>query len=115
MHLFRHKPQQYVLTRAAWLVLSIVLAIFVIVSPLKAHADIDQATARQLSATGKILPLEKIHEKAKQIKQGKILETELEKKRGKYLYEVELLDEHGIVWEIKLDAATGQLIKLEED
>jgi uncharacterized membrane protein YkoI len=115
MHLFRHKPQQYVFTRAAWLVLSIVLAIFVIVSPLKAHADIDQATARQLSATGKILPLEKIHEKAKQIKQGKILETELEKKRGKYLYEVELLDEHGIVWEIKLDAATGQLIKLEED
>lgn len=115
MHLFRHKPQQYVFMRAAWLVLSIVLAIFVLVSSIRAHADIDQATARQLSATGKILPLEKIHEKAKHIKSGKILETELEKKRGKYLYEVELLDEHGIVWEIKLDAATGQLIKLEED
>jgi uncharacterized membrane protein YkoI len=119
MHQFRHKPQQDVFMRARWVALSIVLAtvsaIVVLINPHIAHADIDQATARQLSATGKILPLEKIHEKAKQIKSGKILETELEKKRGKYLYEIELLDENGIVWEVKLDAATGQLIKLEED
>jgi uncharacterized membrane protein YkoI len=91
------------------------LVLLISANPTITYADIDQATARQLSASGKILPLEKIHEKAKQIKQGKILETELEKKHGQYQYEVELLDAHGIVWEIKLDAATGQLIKLEED
>jgi uncharacterized membrane protein YkoI len=83
--------------------------------PPATYADIDQATARKLVSSGQILPLEKIHEKAKQIKPGKILETELEKKRGLYIYEVELLDSHGTVWEIKLDAKTGQLIKLEED
>lgn len=97
------------------LITAIVVAFLCMTSSHRAHADVDQATARQLSASGQILPLEKIHQKAKQIKRGKILETELEKKRDQYQYEVELLDEHGIVWEIKLDARTGQLIKLEED
>ena len=78
-------------------------------------ADVDQATARKLRSSGQILPLEKIHTKAKTIKAGKILETELETKKGQYIYEIELLDNKGIVWEIKLDAETGQLIKLEED
>lgn len=77
--------------------------------------DVDQATARKLRSSGQILPLEKIHTKAKTIKTGKILETELETKNGQYIYEIELLDDKGIVWEIKLDAKTGQLIKLEED
>ena len=78
-------------------------------------ADIDQATARKLRLSGEILPLENIHTKAKTIKAGKILETELETKNGQYIYEIELLDDKGIVWEIKLNAKTGQLIKLEED
>lgn len=78
-------------------------------------ADINQATARELRASGQILPLEKIHAKAKKIKIGKILETELESKNGIYIYEVDLLDSEGIVWEVKLNAKTGQLIKLEED
>ena len=86
-----------------------------ILHALPTQADIDQATARKLSASGQILPLEIIHTKAKSIKAGKILETELESKKGLYVYEVELLDAHGTVWEIKLDAKTGTLIKLEQD
>ena len=82
---------------------------------LPTQADISQSTARKLSASGQILPLETIHTKAKSIKAGKILETELESKKGLYVYEVELLDVHGTVWEIKLDAKTGALIKLEQD
>jgi uncharacterized membrane protein YkoI len=77
--------------------------------------DIDQATVRKLRSSGQILPLEKIHTKAKTIKTGKILETDLETKNGQYIYEIEMLDDKGIVWEIKLNAKTGQLIKLEED
>jgi len=42
-----------------------------------------------------------------------VLETELEHKKGMYIYEVELLDAHSQVWEIKLDAKTGKLIKME--
>lgn len=94
----------------------LLMAVFAIASPCVSLADdVDQPTARALSASGQILPLEKIHATAKTIKAGKILETELESKKGVYVYEVELLDSQGIVWEIKLNAKTGALIKLEED
>ncbi len=95
-----------------WLLFSFLI----LFNPMRSLADdVDQATARKLRSSGQILPLEKIHTKAKTIKTGKILETELETKNGQYIYEIELLDDKGIVWEIKLDAKTGQLIKLEED
>jgi uncharacterized membrane protein YkoI len=95
-----------------WLLFSFLI----LFNPIHSLADdIDQATARKLRSSGQILPLEKIHTKAKTIKAGKILETELETKNGQYIYEIELLDDKGIVWEIKLNAKTGQLIKLEED
>lgn len=102
---------------ASTLGLASLLTTFLLVSihPTLTLADIDQATARKLSASGQVLPLEKIHEKARAIKPGKVLESELENKHGQYVYEVELLDDKGIVWEIKLNAKTGQLIKLEED
>jgi uncharacterized membrane protein len=94
----------------------LVICILIMFNPMRSlAADIDQATARKLRSSRQILPLEKIHTKAKAIKAGKILETELESKKGQYIYEIELLDDKGIVWEIKLNARTGQLIKLEED
>jgi uncharacterized membrane protein YkoI len=84
-------------------------------NPIEAFAQDGQREARKLSKSGQILPLEKIHEKANLIKPGKILETEFENKKGRYIYEVELLDNNGLVWEVELDAKTGALIKLEED
>ncbi|MGP1717803.1 MAG: PepSY domain-containing protein [Methylophilus sp.] len=73
------------------------------------------ASAGQLSAKGQILSLEKISKLAKAHKPGEILEVELEKKHGRYLYEVEILDTRSQVWELKLDARTGQLLKMELD
>ena len=77
--------------------------------------DIDHVAARKLREAGEILPLEKIAERARTTKPGQILGTELDYKKGRYVYEVEILDEHGQVWEIKLDAKTGTLIKMEVD
>jgi uncharacterized membrane protein YkoI len=85
------------------------------VNPIVSFADKSQDIARKLSASGQILPLEIIYEKAQAIKSGKILEAELEVKGRQYIYEVELLDDNGLVWEIELDAKTGKLIKMEED
>ena len=73
------------------------------------------AVAGQLAAKGQILSLEKISKLAKSYKPGEILEVELEKKHGRYLYEVEILDTRSQVWELKLDAKTGQLLKMELD
>lgn len=81
------------------------------------HADSGEsaANAGRLSAKGDILSLEKILQKARSYKPGEILEVELEKKHGRYVYEIDILDAGSQVWELKLDAKTGQLLKMEQD
>ena len=76
-------------------------------------AEEGQVTVRKLQESGQILSLEKITKFANAVKPGEILDTELERKKGRYIYEVELLDTKGQVWELKFDAKTGELIKLE--
>lgn len=73
------------------------------------------SNASRLSAKGEIMSLEKISQKAKTYKPGEILEVELEKKHGRYVYEIDILDAGSQVWELKLDAKTGQLLKMEQD
>lgn len=80
-----------------------------------AAAEEDHVTARKLRESGQILPLEQILERARARQPGQVLETELERKRDMYVYEVEILDADGWVWELKFDARTGELIKLERD
>ena len=80
-----------------------------------AFADEDHVSARKLRDSGKILSLENIAERARKHKAGEVLETELELKHGRYVYEVEILDAGGTVWELKLDAGSGELITMERD
>lgn len=81
----------------------------------RADSGESPASAGRLAAKGEILSLEKISQKAKSYKPGEILEVELEKKHGRYVYEIDLLDAGSQVWELKLDAKTGQLLKMEQD
>lgn len=78
-------------------------------------ADEDYTLAKKLRDSGQILSLEKIVERARAEKPGEVLETELETKHGRYIYEIEILDAKGQVWELKLDAKTGTLVKIERD
>jgi uncharacterized membrane protein YkoI len=80
-----------------------------------AHADIGPQQARILLEQKQILPLEQIINKAVAVKPGQVIETELEEDDGVYSYELEILDENGIVWELELDAKTGELLELEKD
>jgi len=91
------------------------LSVSLFTVPHAAMADEDHVAARKLRDSGEILPLEKIAERARSARSGQILETELERKHGHYVYEVEILDEQGQVWELKLDARTGDLIEMEID
>lgn len=79
-------------------------------------ADQDHRIARDLLATGKIFPLEVILERLQPAFPGaKILELELEQEGGRVLYEVELLDSQGQVWEVDLDATSGELLERERE
>lgn len=79
------------------------------------RADDDSDRARLLKQQGTILPLEQIIAAAIAVKPGQILETELEEDDGRFVYELEILDETGEVWELELDATSAELIELENE
>ena len=79
------------------------------------HAGGDQEVARELRAKGKILPLEQILKKAMVHRAGTVIEAEFEIEGSRFVYELEILDSNGVVWELEFDASTGELLKLERD
>jgi uncharacterized membrane protein YkoI len=54
-------------------------------------------------------------EKATDLVPGDVLKVELERDDDRYVFEVKLLAENGLVREIKLDAQDGSLIEIEAD
>lgn len=93
------------------------LFLIVILSGLApvAIADDDYIEARHLLDSGKILPLETILKNIRQEFPGKVLDIELEKEGQKIVYEMEILNRNGVVNKIYVDAATGELLSIEED
>lgn len=87
-------------------------ACFLTISPF-AFADRDHDRAWQLTQDKVILPLETILEKARDQDFHRVLEVELEKKHGRLVYELEMLDANGRVWELRFDATTGRLMEKE--
>lgn len=75
----------------------------------------DAQKARALSQRGDILPLERIAGHVRAARPGKLIDIELEQKHGRWIYEAEVLDDAGRVWELKLDARTGSVLKMELD
>ena len=89
------------------------IAALLLILAATANAGRDQDEARELAAKGVILPLSAILEKARQIHDGRVLEVELEHERehGGYVYELEILDAQGVVWELEFNAVSGELIE----
>jgi len=79
-----------------------------------AYAD-DHDEARALVKAGKILSLEEILKNLRTIAQGNVIEVELEHKRQRLVYEIELVDKQGIVTEYLFDAKTGKLIQQKQE
>lgn len=93
-----------------------VLAVLMILMlPLWVMADNDHERARALHESGKIVALEQILENVREEYPGRLLEIKLEQEDDKVIYEVELLDAEGRVWELELDAVTGKLLKRKQD
>lgn len=111
----RNRPGNRTTKRAGALLAIVLLAGLApfVLSP--AMAEEDHVTARKLRESGQILPLGQIIERARARQPGEVLETELERRRGGYVYEIEILGPDGWVWEMKFDARTGDLIELERD
>ncbi len=97
------------------IVANVFLAAFCLPTPpaVLASDEVDHDQARRLLESGQILSLHQLMESLPQTRNGKVLEVELEQEKGRYTYEVEILDPQGQVWEYRIDAKTGKLLTRE--
>jgi len=79
------------------------------------HADEDHDEAFKLLRSGEVLSLAEILEINQKDLKGRILEVELEHEDNRLIYELEILNEKCVVWEFKVDARDGTIIKQEQD
>jgi uncharacterized membrane protein YkoI len=80
-----------------------------------ADDDINKDEAAKLVEQGTIKSLESLEEKALSIKPGTITDRDLERDDGRYEYKLDIRAEDGTDWDITLNAATGEVIKTEQD
>lgn len=86
----------------------------IISTGVAAHDDDDnRQRARLLRERGEILPLQVILEKAQAERPGRVLEVEFDEEDHQYIYEVQILSPDGNVWEIEINAATGEPLEVE--
>ena len=98
------------------LIHALVLALALFAGAGVVFAGVGHDEARRLREQGVILPLPAILQKATAVHPGRVLEVELEhRKRDGYTYEVEIMDDHGTVWELRLDATNGRVLDRDEE
>lgn len=72
----------------------------------------DHEQARAAVQAGEVLPLPALLERLAKTHPGQVLELELERDDGRWIYEVRLLEPGGRVAKLEVDARTGEVIKL---
>ena len=92
------------------------LLLFILFTSLVFSLFSNQVFARhdiaiKLESDGKVLSFEKIVEKAISLHQGRVIQAEILTKDKMYIYEVEILDEDGVLWDLKFNASDGSLIE----
>lgn len=78
--------------------------------------DLGPDEAIRLREAGTLQALDKLNQLAlEQHPGGKIHETELEERKGRYVYQLEVIDAQGLEWDIEFDASTGKLLQNHQD
>ena len=71
----------------------------------------DHDRARRALESGEIRPLSELLAAIEARYDGRVIETELERDDGRWIYEFKLLPPSGRLFELDVDAATGEVIK----
>jgi uncharacterized membrane protein YkoI len=77
--------------------------------------DDDHELAHRLTQEGRIRPLAEIVAAVQAKIPGEMIEVELDREDGAYVYELKILRSDGKIQEIEVDAATGRINKIEDD
>ncbi len=78
--------------------------------PAGAHGDDDHERARAALRAGEVLPLATLLERLQRSHPGRVLEVELERDDGRWVYEVKLLRADGQLLKLALDARNGDVL-----
>ena len=78
-----------------------------------AHADdrSDHDRARAALKAGEVLPLQEVLEKVQRSHPGELLEVELERDDGRWVYELKLLQSGGRLLRLDVDAKTAAVLR----
>lgn len=77
--------------------------------------DQDHDRARRAIEQGEILPLAEIFARARARFPGRVLETELDREHGLWVYELKILDPQGRLFEVSVDARSGDILEYERE
>ncbi len=77
-----------------------------------ADHDRDHDRARAAVQAGQVLPLPTLLERLQRSHPGQVLELELELDKGRWIYEIKLLQADGQLLKLELDAATAQVLEV---
>ena len=89
-------------------------ALALLLAAAPAHADSDQDRARAAVQAGQVLPLKTVLERLEREHPGQVLEVELERDDGRWVYEVKLLQAGGRLVKLEVDAGSGEVLKRRE-
>jgi hypothetical protein len=89
----------------------VALAALLTVLPAGASDARDHERARAAVQAGEVLPLPVLLERLQRTHPGQVLELELEREHGRWIYEVKLLQPGGQLLKLELDAGTGQVLE----
>ncbi|MCW8884366.1 MAG: PepSY domain-containing protein [Motiliproteus sp.] len=71
-------------------------------------SPLDQDDVVPMVEQGKVLPLEQILQTHRSRLKGRLIDLELEHEHGRLVYELEVIDDRGVVREFLIDAKTNE-------
>lgn len=96
-------------TRMPGLLSLLLLAATAVPALADGHHDHDRA--REALRRGEILPLARILEIVEDRTGGRVMEVDLDREEGRYVYEIDVMTGDGRIVELEIEAATGSIIE----
>ncbi len=95
--------------------LSAAAALLLLAGAIAQADDVDHELAHRLLQEGRIRPLAEVIDEVRGDVPGELIEVELELEDGVYVYELKIQRPDGRIQEVEADAATGKIVKVEDD
>lgn len=91
--------------------IAVPLALLALPPAAVADGERDHDRARAAMRAGEVLPLSTILERVAQQHSGQVLEVELERDHGRWIYELKLLQGSGALVKLEVDARDGSVLR----